>query len=270
MNPKLQTVLIWFFALLFTAGLAIFQRMTGPTYPIRGKIEINGETIKYKLLRTSDDPGDQKLMIKVADTSIKGEFTFRRFKSHDNWSVQPMTREGENLVAFVPHQAPAGKVMYYVTLNKQQLNPEPTILRYKGEVPSIIIAPHVLFIFLAMFFAVITTLEAIFKRKNVYLFTWLTVIFFFVSGIILGPLMQEYAFGALWTGWPFGQDLTDNKTLASLIVWIIALVVLRKNRENRIWPIIAFVVMLVVFLIPHSVLGSEIDYTKAPAQEAIK
>jgi hypothetical protein len=270
MNPKLQTVLIWFFAFLFTAGLAIFQRMTGPTYPIRGKIEINGETIKYELLRTSDDPGDQKLTIKVTDTSIKGEFTFRRFKSHDNWSVQPMTREGENLVAFIPHQAPAGKVMYFVTLNKQQLNPEPTILRYKGAVPSIIIIPHVLFIFLAMFFAVITTLEAIFKRKNVYLFTWLTVIFFFVSGIILGPLMQEYAFGALWTGWPFGQDLTDNKTLASLIVWIIALVVLRKNRENRIWPIIAFVVMLVVFLIPHSVLGSEIDFTKAPAQEVLK
>jgi carbon starvation protein CstA len=121
-----------------------------------------------------------------------------------------------------------------------------------------------------MFFAVITMLEAIFKRKNVYLFTWLTVIFFFVSGIILGPLMQEYAFGALWTGWPFGQDLTDNKTLASLIIWIIALVVLRKNRENRIWPVIAFVVMLVVFLIPHSVLGSEIDYTQEPKTESIK
>jgi hypothetical protein len=244
--------------------------MTGPTYPIRGKIEINGETIKYRLLRTSDDPGDQKLEIKVADTSIRGEFTYRRFKSHDSWTVQPMTREGENLVAFVPHQPPAGKVMYYISLNKQQLNSEPAILRYKGAVPDIVIIPHVIFIFLAMFFAVITALEAIFKRKNVYLFTWLTVIFFLVSGIILGPLMQEYAFGALWTGWPFGNDLTDNKTLVSLIIWIIALLVLRKNRENRIWPIIAFVVMLVVFLIPHSVLGSEIDYTQLPNPGSVK
>ena len=160
--------------------------------------------------------------------------------------------------------------MYYITLNKQKLNPEPTILRYKGAVPAFIIIPHVFFIFLAMFFAVVTVLEAIFRRKNVYLFTWLTVIFFLVSGIILGPLIQEYAFGALWTGWPFGHDLTDNKTLVSLIIWIIALFVLRKNRENRIWPIIAFLVMLAVFMIPHSVLGSEIDYTKAPATEITK
>jgi len=270
MNPRLKTILLFFFAFIFTAGLAIYQRMTGPTYPISGKIIIHGETIKYKLLRTSDDPRDQKLMIKIADTSIKGEFTFRRFKSNDNWSVQAMTREGENLVAFVPHQPPAGKVMYYISLNKQQLNSEPTILRYKGAVPAYIVIPHVFFIFLAMFFAVLTALEAIFKRKNVYLYTWMTVIFFFVSGIILGPLMQKFAFGVLWTGWPFGHDLTDNKTLASLIMWIIALILLKKNREQRLWPIIAFVVMLVVFLIPHSVLGSEIDYTKAPGTEIVK
>jgi len=270
MNPRFKTILLFFFAFIFTAGLAIYQRMSGPTYPVGGKIVINGETIKYKLLRTSDDPGDQKIMIKIADTSIKGEFTFRRFKSLDSWTVQPTAREGEYLVASIPHQEPAGKVMYYITLNNQQLNPEPTILRYKGVVPVFIIIPHVFFIFLAMFFAVVTVLEAIFKRKNVYLYTWLTVIFFLISGIILGPIMQEYAFGALWTGWPFGHDLTDNKTLVSLIIWIIALFVLRKNRENRVWPIIAFIVMLAVYMIPHSVLGSEIDYTKAPGTESIK
>ena len=34
-----------------------------------------------------------------------------------------------------------------------------------------------------------------------------------VGGFILGPLVQNYAFGELWTGVPFGWDLTDNKTL---------------------------------------------------------
>ena len=161
MNKKLQTILIWFFAILFTAALAIYQRMSGPTYPIRGKVIINNEEIKYRLLRTSDDPGNQKLEIKVSDTSIRGTFKFRRFKSHDNWTIVPMQREGENLVAFVPHQPPAGKVMYYVSLNDKQLNPEPTILRYKGAVPIWVIIPHVVFIFLAMFFAVITLLMCI-------------------------------------------------------------------------------------------------------------
>jgi len=270
MNKKLLTILIWFFAFLFTACLAIYQRMSGPTYPIRGKVVINGEKIKYQLFRTSDDPGDQKLQVKVIDKSIKGIFAFKRFKSHDKWTFIPMAREGESLITFIPHQPPAGKIAYYIYLNKQWLNHKPTILRFKGSVPLFIIIPHVIFIFLAMFFAVVTLLEVIFKRKNVYLFTWLTVIFFLVSGIILGPLIQEYAFGAFWTGWPLGHDLTDNKTLVSLIIWIIALVVLRKNRENRIWPIIAFVVMLTVYLIPHSVLGSEIDYTKAQPAEITK
>jgi hypothetical protein len=268
MNKRLQTILIWFFAFLFTACLAIYQRMSGPTYPIRGKVVINGETIKYELLRTSDDPGDQKLQIMVTDKSIKGVFAFKRFKSEDKWTYIPMTREGDNLIAYIPHQPPAGKIAYYIYLNNQWLNNKPTILRFKGPVPLWVLIPHVFFIFLAMFFAVITLLEAIFRRKHIYLFTWLTVISFLVSGIILGPLMQEYAFGALWTGWPFGHDLTDNKTLASLIIWIIALFVLRKNRQNRTWPIIAFAVMLLVFLIPHSVLGSEIDYTQPVKTEA--
>jgi hypothetical protein len=270
MNKKLQTILIWFFAFIFTAALAIYQRMSGPTYPLRGKVMINNEEIRYRLLRTSDDPGDQRIEIRVADTSVKGTFKFRRFKSHDDWTVVPMQKEGENLVAFVPHQPPAGKVMYHISLNDTLLNPEPAILRYKGMVPIGAIIPHVIFIFLAMFFAVITALEAIFSRKNVYLFTWLTVIFFFVSGLILGPIVQKYAFGAFWTGWPFGQDLTDNKTLASMIIWVIALFVLRKKRENRLWPVIAFAVMLAVFLIPHSVLGSEIDHTQGVKTENVK
>jgi hypothetical protein len=82
--------------------------------------------------------------------------------------------------------------------------------------------------------------------------------------MVFGPIMQEYAFGAFWTGWPFGHDLTDNKTLVALIFWIIAYFKLRKDSTNRTWPIIAAVVMLAVFFIPHSVLGSEIDYTQLP------
>jgi len=38
----------------------------------------------------------------------------------------------------------------------------------------------------------------------------------------LGPLVQLNAFGDLWTGWPFGGDWTDNKTLFAFIFWVIA------------------------------------------------
>jgi hypothetical protein len=92
--------------------------------------------------------------------------------------------------------------------------------------------------------------------------TWITVIFLAIGGLVLGPIVQKYAFDAYWTGWPFGHDLTDNKSLVAFIFWVIALVVLFRTRENRTWPVVAAIVTFIVFLIPHSMLGSEIDYTK--------
>jgi len=32
--------------------------------------------------------------------------------------------------------------------------------------------------------------------------------------------VQHYAFGQLWTGVPFGWDLTDNKTLLAALAWV--------------------------------------------------
>jgi hypothetical protein len=79
--------------------------------------------------------------------------------------------------------------------------------------------------------------------------------------MILGPIIQYLAFGDLWTGVPFGWDLTDNKTLITLIVWGWVLWAALKAKPARVPAIVASVVTLVVYLIPHSVLGSELDYT---------
>ncbi len=78
--------------------------------------------------------------------------------------------------------------------------------------------------------------------------------------------MQQYAFGALWTGFPFGYDLTDNKTLIMWIVWAVACAVVGwkttwNERLARAIVLLATVVMLVVYLIPHSLRGSELDYS---------
>jgi len=87
-----------------------------------------------------------------------------------------------------------------------------------------------------------------------------TVVLLFIGGFILGPAVQKLSFGSLWTGIPFGWDLTDNKTLIALAVWVAALVAGRRGKPARGWVLAAAVVMLVVFLIPHSVLGSELKY----------
>ncbi len=271
MNSKLKSFLIWVFAFLFTASLAIYQRMTGPTYPVRGHVQIGNQDIKFRLIRTYEDNDDAKIKILVPDTSIKGEIKFRRFHSYDAWTLAPLSRSGDALIGALPHQAPAGKVMYEVTLlqgNKRfLLNDHPAVLRYKGYVPRYVLFPHIFFIFLAMMLSTLTGLMVLVKSRNTYIYAWLTFITLTLGGMILGPFVQKFSFDAYWTGWPFGYDLTDNKSLIAFIFWGIALIVMSRKRENKFWPILASLVLLVVFLIPHSVLGSEIDFTKEQKTE---
>ncbi|MCK9422307.1 MAG: hypothetical protein M0Q38_06900 [Bacteroidales bacterium] len=274
MNQTLKSVLIWVFAVVFTIATAIYQRMTGPTYPVRGKVEIGQQKIAFRLIRTYDGMDDARVIIVVPDTSIKGEIVFRRFKSFDKWNTNLLERHGDTLLGYLPHQAPAGKIMYQVTLIKGDqrflLNNEPAILRYKGFVPGYVIIPHIFFIFLAMLFSTLTGVMAIFKGKNTYIYAWITVITLTLGGMLLGPVVQKFSFGVYWSGWPFGYDLTDNKSLIAFIFWVIALVVMTRHRDNRMWAIIASIAMFIIFMIPHSVLGSEIDFTKQQKIETTK
>ncbi len=279
MNSKLKTFLIWLFAFIFTAAIAVYQRMTGPTYPIKGKIEIGSQQVKYQLLTSFGGDGDAPIFIKVPNRNVYGYMNFKRYMSNDSLTSVELKRVGDYLVTFIPHQPPAGKVMYRITLTENskaardlffnyELSKKDVIIRFKGSVPGNVLIPHIFFIFLAMLFSTITGLEAFFKGKNTLIYTWITVITLLLGGLIIGPMVQKFSFGEYWTGWPFGYDLTDNKSLIAFIFWIIALIVQYRNRKNRTWPIIAAFFMLIVFLIPHSVLGSEIDYTKEQKTEA--
>ena len=76
--------------------------------------------------------------------------------------------------------------------------------------------------------------------------------------MIFGPLVQFHAFGEYWTGIPFGWDLTDNKTLIAFLFWLLA-VSGNWKREKPSLTILAAAIMLMIFSIPHSMFGSELD-----------
>ena len=260
-----KSVLIWVLCVIFTLAIAYYQRKTGPSHTIRGKITFAQEAIKYKLIRTHGGDDDALIEIAVKDTSIKAQCKFRRRKAGDEWTIKEMFHNGTNLIASLPHQPPAGKIEYFIILNKGDqevvLTEDPVIIRFKGAVPSLILIIHIALIFLAMLFSTRTGIEAIYKGKNTYKFTLITLILFFVGGLIFGPIIQKYAFNDYWTGWPFGGDLTDNKALIAFIFWLIAFIVMSRNRNNRTWVIVAAIVFVLTFLIPHSALGSEYDYS---------
>jgi hypothetical protein len=267
-----RPVLLWIIAFILTVLTAGYQRMTGPTYPLSGEVILNGKPVKYSLDRSHGGAEDHQIKIKTDDEKISGILEWKRYKTSDDWQSVEMKNGNGYLTGNLPHQPPAGKLMYKVTLEKNSEkvllnNHTPVIIRFKGDVPIFIIIPHVILIFMAMLFSTRTGLEFFNKEPNYIKLAYWTFGLLILGGMIFGPIMQKYAFGAFWTGVPFGIDLTDNKTLIAVIGWIIALVAIKKSANPKWWIIFASVLMLIIYLIPHSVLGSELDYKELDRQK---
>lgn len=259
------TILFWVLAVLITISAAVYQRMTGPTYEKRTTVTIENNEYTYKLPRSHFSTSDCPVELNFPeDMDIQGTIFYRRFPTNENWKEKDMTFKNGTLKALLPKQAPAGKLEYYIEVKKDGkviIGEEAShaVIRYKGEVPDLVLIPHVIIMFIAMLLSNITGIMAIAGRVRFKLYGMFTFITLLVGGMILGPIMQKYAFGQAWTGIPVGWDLTDNKTLIAFIFWIIAIVMNRKKGKPA-YAIIASVVMLIVYLIPHSMLGSELDY----------
>lgn len=183
-----------------------------------------------------------------------------------------MRREGDELSASLPRQPSAGKVEYYVRLqagDRQYLLPpdRAAVLRFRGDVPDTFLLPHILLMFAAMLFSTRAGLAALAREEKIRrLVIWATGMTF-IGGMIFGPIVQYYAFGSFWTGVPFGWDLTDNKTLIAMIGWAIAFATSRRSQPARGWILGASVLTLIIFLIPHSLLGSQLDYAEVGGYE---
>ena len=270
-----RSITLWIIAFILTVATAAYQRMTGPTYPVKGEIKIGNEDIKYSLDRSHGGNEDHQIKIKIDDDQITGTLFWKRFKTKDDWTKQNLVFSDGYLAGNLPHQPPAGKIVYKISLSKNSEtvhlnNNNPVVIRFKGDVPIFIIIPHVVLIFLAMLFSTRTGLEFFSKTPDYKKLTYWTFALLILGGMIFGPVMQKYAFGEFWTGVPFGIDLTDNKTLIAVIGWITALIALKKSHRPQKWIIFASILMFIVYLIPHSVLGSELDYSKMDNQNNIE
>jgi len=248
--------------------------LTGPTYPIGGNTTAGDTDIDYELPRTHETGEDCVIQVQIHNPDIEGTLLYKRHKTPDPWSEIAMERQGDYLVGALPFQPPAGKLEYRILLSYEGQKTSVTgknsvIIRFKGHVPIWIIIPHVIVMFLAMLFSARAGLEALKPHSNPRRLALWTTGLLFVGGFILGPAVQKMAFGSLWTGFPLGYDLTDNKTLIAFIGWIIAIIAGQKGRPARGWVLAASIILLVVFLIPHSLLGSELDYSNTPSPQAL-
>ena len=260
------SITLWIIAFVLTLAIAVYQRLTGPTHPVKESITFHGIEVKAKFERSHGGEGDQPVVVELSSNNLDGNLYWKRYKTNDDWNIVEMNKEEKTLTAYLPHQPPAGKLEYFVKINDENseafLPAKPIVTRFKGAVPDFILIPHIFFMFTAMLLAFRTGIEIFRKQPKLKLLTVITVIGLGIGGMILGPIVQKYAFGEFWTGFPNGTDLTDNKTLIAFIGWLIALVAVLKTKKPKFWIAFATVVMFAVFLIPHSVMGSELDYNK--------
>jgi hypothetical protein len=277
----MKKAILWTLAIIITLAAAIYQRQTGPTYPKRISTSVNDTVLDLKLIRSIDLTERSEVKLKISDTSLNAKLFYKRLGSTEEYMISDFSykvypvdsylmnkvfkiTEEKGFFAEVPQQPPAGKLQYYFEITDSKgtqtyFKNEPIVIRFKGGVPDYILIPHILFMFFAMLFSTLAGLMAVVKFPLYKKYAFLTLILFTVGGMILGPIVQYDAFGDLWTGIPFGWDLTDNKTLIALLFWIFAVFMNRKE-EKPLYVAIAAFVLLLVYSIPHSLFGSQLDY----------
>jgi len=270
----LRTTSLWLLAILLMAAVVVYQRRTGPTHPLRGTVSAGAKTVAYKLIRNEETVREAR--VALPDPGIPAVLVWRRFPTQEAWTRQTMVREAKEgkaeVAGYLPRQHAAGKVEYFVELDQAGAAlrlpaGDPIVLRYKGPVSTPLLIAHVSMMFFAVLVGLRAGLGALFGKEAPRRLLWITLGCMTLGGLILGPLVQKATFGAYWTGFPWGYDLTDNKTLLMWGAWVLAAIVAGpRPRPREGWSraavLAATVAMAVVYLIPHSMRGSQLDYSK--------
>jgi hypothetical protein len=269
---------LWLAALALTLAAVVWQRLSGPTHPIRFAADVGSFAVSGKLLRSHTTGSDLPVRVDCtyapeatpgAPDELGGMLVWRRFPTDEPWRRRPLEPRSGVLVASLPPQPPAGKLEYWLELTTRSdtLRVPPAkaaVARFTGHVPGWVLVAHIVTIFAALLVAMRAGLEALVRGPRLRGQARTALALLAAGGLILGPVVQKFAFGAFWTGWPLGEDLTDNKLAFAVLLWALAVWRLRSYRpetaRGRGWVLAAVAVVLLVYAIPHSLHGSTLDY----------
>lgn len=269
-----RSSVLWILAILLTVVSALWQRMSGPSYPVRFREDLGGVEVSGKLKRTHSITGDLPVAIHVAekgapDPGVTGTLIWRRYPTDDPWERRPLAYDDGDLVSALPKQGMAGKVEFSVELRNGDAvlrvpGDEAAVARFKGDVPLWVLLVHINLMFFGMAWSTRAGLAALARGPDLKRHTRVALVLLAIGGFVLGPVVQKHAFDAYWTGWPLGEDLTDNKLALAVGMWALAAWFTRHADERRAagrwWAVAAMFVVFIIFSIPHSLHGSTLDY----------
>jgi hypothetical protein len=273
-------------AFLFTLLLLVFTRKTSAVRSVYKMVEKGGIRIEHYTVpkQVGDD-------VPIISAKVKGASEVNLFykigKDGEYQSVKmsPKQEDANDFEASIPLHPKGMKAWYYleavgqsegdevkVTLPEENSGQvKPIRHKFEGRVPAYIVIPHVLSIFGAFFFATLSLFSAIdlkkgkgTLRRSVKICA-ITLLLLFIGFFPLGWAMNYFAFGVLWEAFPFGRDVTDNKSQIMFLFWLFTLFMVKgtlwgkaeqKNlisaQDYSTLVIVSFVATIIILAIPHS------------------
>jgi hypothetical protein len=267
-------------AVFMTLVVVVSARYFGPNRSYRVSATDQGVTLSHKAPR--GHIGEGPAVLELAASGLNGieasdleVALLGQVKGSSDWErlaparIETDPETSERIIVFeVPHKAPTTRYFYRFEARVKEGEPfrverdggDPMMVKFKGHVPAWITIVHVLAMFGGFFLLIWSALYALLPAlgkgdakpaARLGLWAWIVM---FVGGIPFGFLMNYYAFDVVWEAFPFGNDVTDNKTQVALILWGIATVGLYrgKGRKSAVFAMVVAVLVLALFLIPHS------------------
>jgi hypothetical protein len=273
-------------AFFFTLLLLFFTRKTTAVRSVYKMVEQDGVRIEHTTV--PKQVGDE---IPVISAKVEGASEVKlvyRIGEEGEYSfvdMSPISGEENSYEASIPLHPKGIRAWYYLEVTRETAEGEmkvtlparssgevkPIRLKFEGEVPAYVVIPHVLSIFAAFFFATLTLFSAIdLKRRKITLnksvrLCVVTLLLLFIGFFPFGWAMNYFAFGVLWEAFPFGNDVTDNKSQIMFAFWLVTLFLVKgtllgkgehrnlvSDRRYSTLVIVSFIATILIVAIPHS------------------
>ena len=83
MPARASAIVLWVGAVLIMLGAASWQRMTGPTRPVRGTLEAASGPVRYALVRSEETVRPARIALPTLGPGTSGSVWYRRYPTGD-------------------------------------------------------------------------------------------------------------------------------------------------------------------------------------------
>ncbi len=266
--------------ILVTLALLAAARRLSTNRPREKRVDDSGTSILHRTVFEQVGPGEPAVQLLIAPSGDAEPILLTASSPRGDIGETPMAPIGNGLWEGRLPSREKGERLYYAlrvdipgrdSVRLPRESDSFFLVKYKGDVSGLFLVLHVVFMFGAFFFMVQSFWGALRilsgsdgKPGTVRLVQWV-ILTTFVGGWPIGFILNHQRFGTLWEGFPFGYDITDNKTQIIFLFWIVTVLLVRGSFLGRgescdalgargfAWAVVvSFIVSLTLYMIPHS------------------